>query len=76
MEERQVEQWKDVENTPRAAATAATAAAAIYPRAAVAAAAGGLKFHTKHARNKNKTKHIVKISHINVNSYDKTATSQ
>jgi hypothetical protein len=24
----------------------------------------------------NKTKHIMKISHINVNIYDKTATSQ
>jgi hypothetical protein len=31
-----------------------------------------LKFHPKHVTNKNKTKHIVKISHI----YDKTATSQ
>jgi hypothetical protein len=49
----------------RAAAAAAAAAAAI-----------GLKFHTKHATNKNKTKHIMKISHINVSIYDKTATSQ
>jgi hypothetical protein len=56
-----------LENTPRAAA-------AIYPRAA--AAAIGLKFHPKHVTNKNKTKHIMKISHINVNIYDKTATSQ
>jgi hypothetical protein len=59
-----------LENTPRAAA----AAAAIYPRAAVAAI--GLKFNPKHVTNKNKTKHIMKISHINVNIYDKTATSQ
>jgi hypothetical protein len=41
-----------------------------------AAAAIGLKFHPKHATKKNKTKHIMKISHINVNIYDKTATSQ
>jgi hypothetical protein len=26
--------------------------------------------------NKNKTKHIMKISYINVNIYDKSATSQ
>jgi hypothetical protein len=58
------------------------AAAAIYPRAAAAAAAAvaaaaiALKFHTKHVTNKNKTKHIMKISHINVNIYDKAATSQ
>jgi hypothetical protein len=65
-------------NTPRAAA-----AAAIYPRAAVAsaavaaaAAAIGLKFHPKHVTNKNKTKHIMKKSYINVSIYDKTATSQ
>jgi hypothetical protein len=64
-----------LENTPRAAAAAA--AAVIYPRAAVAAAAAiGLKFHPKHVTNKNKTKHIMKISHINVNIYDKPATSQ
>jgi hypothetical protein len=64
-----------LENTPRAAA-----AAAIYPRAAVAAAAAaatiGLKFHPKHFTNKSKTKHIMKISYINENIYDKTATSQ
>jgi hypothetical protein len=35
-----------------------------------------LKFHQKHVTNKHKTKHIMKISHINVNIYDKTATSQ
>jgi hypothetical protein len=46
----------------------------IYHRAA--AAAIGLKFHPKHVTNKNKTKHIMKISHINVNIYDKTVTSQ
>jgi hypothetical protein len=35
-----------------------------------------LKFNPKYVKNKNKTKHIMKISHINVNIYDKTATSQ
>jgi hypothetical protein len=30
----------------------------------------------KHVTNNNKTKHTTKISHINVNIYDKTATSQ
>jgi hypothetical protein len=35
-----------------------------------------LKFHPKQVTNKNKTKHIMKISHINVNIYNKTATSQ
>ena len=30
----------------------------------------------KHVTNKNKVKHIMKISHININIYDKTATSQ
>jgi hypothetical protein len=34
------------------------------------------KFHPKHVTSKNKTKHIMKISHIDVNIYDKTATSQ
>jgi hypothetical protein len=34
-----------------------------------------LEFHPKHVANKNKTKHIMKISHINI-IYDKTATSQ
>ena len=42
----------------------------------LAAVAIALKFHPKHVTNKNKTKHIMKISHINVNMYDKTATSQ
>ena len=56
---------------PRAAAAAATA---IYPRAAAAAIT--LKFHQKDVTNKNKMKHSMKISHINVNIYDKTATSQ
>ena len=42
---------------------------------AAAADAIVLKFHPKHVTNKNKTKHM-KISHINVNIYDKTATSQ
>jgi hypothetical protein len=59
----------------------ASAAIYTYPRAAAAAAAAAeaaiaLKFHPKHATNKNKTKHIMKISQINVNIYDKTATSQ
>jgi hypothetical protein len=65
---------------PRAAVASApvAAAATIYPRAAVAAAAAaiGLKFHPKHVTNKNKTKHIMKKSYINVSIYDKTATSQ
>jgi hypothetical protein len=50
-----------------------------YLRAAAAAASAAtiaLEFHTKHVTNTNKTKHIMKISHINVNIYDKTATSQ
>jgi hypothetical protein len=34
-----------------------------------AAAAISLKFQPKHVTNKNKTKHIMKISHINVNIY-------
>jgi hypothetical protein len=34
-----------------------------------------LKFHLKHVTNKNKTKHIMKIPHINI-IYDKTTTSQ
>jgi hypothetical protein len=34
-----------------------------------------LKFHPKHVTNKNKTKHIMKIPHINI-IYDKTTTSQ
>ena len=44
--------------------------------AAAAAAAITLKFHPKHVTNRNKTKHIMKILHINVNIYDKIATSQ
>ena len=50
-----------------------------YLRAAAAAASAATiasEFHTKHVTNTNKTKHIMKISHINVNIYDKTATSQ
>jgi hypothetical protein len=35
-----------------------------------------LKFHQKHATKKNKNKHIMKISHINVNIYEKTTKSQ
>jgi hypothetical protein len=34
-----------------------------------------LKFHPKQLQTKTK-RHIMKISHINVNIYDKTATSQ
>jgi hypothetical protein len=52
---------------------AAAAAIHTYLRAA---AAISLKFHTKHVTNTNKTKHIMKISHINVNIYGKTATIQ
>jgi hypothetical protein len=44
--------------------------------AAAAAAAIALKFQPKHVTNINKTKHIMKISHIGVNIYDKTASSQ
>jgi hypothetical protein len=56
---------------PLSSPLAAAAAAAIhtYPRGAAAIA---LKFHPKHVTNKNKTKHTMKISHINVNIYDKT----
>jgi hypothetical protein len=43
---------------------------------AAAAASIALKFHPKYVTSKNKTKHIMKISYISVNSYDKTATSQ
>ena len=51
----------------------ATAAAIhTYLRAAAAIA---LKFHPRHVTHKNKTKHIMKIPHINI-IYDKTATSQ
>jgi hypothetical protein len=46
----------------------------ITKKVSTAAAAIALKFHPKHVTNKNKTKHIMKISHINVNIYDKTAT--
>jgi hypothetical protein len=58
---------------PREAAPSAAAAATT---ATAEAAAIALKFHPKHVTNKKKTKHIMKISHINVNMYDKTATSQ
>jgi Tfp pilus assembly major pilin PilA len=47
-----------------------------FAAVAAAAAAIALKFHPKHVTNKIKTKHIMKISHINVNIYSKTATSQ
>ena len=53
---------------PRGAATAAATAAAATTIAA-AASAIPLKFHPEHVTNKNKTKHIMKISHINVNIY-------
>ena len=44
---------------------AAAAAIHTYLRTAAAVAAtAALKFHPKHATNKNKTKHIMKISHI------------
>jgi hypothetical protein len=35
-----------------------------------------LKFHPEHATNKNKTKHNMKISHINVNIYGNTEERQ
>jgi 20S proteasome alpha/beta subunit len=35
---------------------------------AAVAVAIALKFHSKHVTNRNKTKHIMKISHINVKS--------
>jgi P pilus assembly chaperone PapD len=38
---------------------------------AAAADAIALTFHQKHVTNKNKTKYIMKISHISVNIYDK-----
>jgi hypothetical protein len=54
--------------TPAAAEVAA--AIHTYPRAAAAAASAiSLKFHPEHVTNKSKTKHIMKISHINVNIY-------
>jgi hypothetical protein len=65
---------KRFEKYTQSRAAAAAVAAAIYTRAAQAAI--GLKFHPKHVTNKNKSKHIMKISHINVNIYDKTVTSQ
>jgi hypothetical protein len=43
----------------------------IFGKYRAAAAAIGLKFHPKDVSNKNKTKHIMKISHINVSIYDK-----
>ena len=52
------------------------AAIVVVVVAATAAAAIGLKFLPKHVTNKNKSKHIMKISHINVNIYDKAATRQ
>ena len=39
-------------------------AAAATTAAAAAATTAALKFHPKHVTNKNKTKHIMKISHI------------
>jgi hypothetical protein len=60
-----------------AATAAATAALGYMAADAAAAAALGVfskSFH--YLTNKNKTKHIMKMSHINVNIYDKTATSQ
>jgi hypothetical protein len=57
---------------PLPSSSSAAAAAA----AAAAEVAIALKFHPKHATNKNKAKYIMKISHITVNIYDKTAASQ
>jgi cobalamin biosynthesis protein CbiD len=64
---RRKERISTTTTTGSAAATAASAAVAV---------AIALKFHSKHVTNKNKTKHIMKISQIKVNIYDKTATSQ
>jgi hypothetical protein len=61
---------------PHPAPAASAVAIQTYPRTAAAAAAISLKFYTKHVTNKNKTKHIMKISYINVKIYDKAATSQ
>ena len=58
---------------PHPPPAAETVAIYTYPRAAAAIA---LKYHPKYVTNKNKTKHIMKISHISVNIYDKTSTSQ
>jgi hypothetical protein len=69
-----VKRFEKYTQSRAAAAATAAVAAAIYTRAAQAAI--GLKFHPKHVTNKNKSKHIMKISHINVNIYDKTVTSQ
>ena len=57
---------------PAPAAEAVAAAKHTYSSAAAAAAAVAaisLKSHTEHATNKNKTKHIMKISQINVCIY-------
>ena len=62
----------------------AAAAIHVYPRSAVTAATTttataaviALKFHPKLLTNENKTKHFMKISHINVNIYEKAKTSQ
>ena len=51
---------------PPTPAVVAAAAIHTYHRAASASTIS-LKFHPKHVTNKNKTKHIMKISHINVN---------
>jgi hypothetical protein len=69
--------WHGIYGSSRPPPVAAAAAAPSSAAAAAAAAATiALKFRSKHITNKNKTKHIMKISHINVNIYDKTATSQ
>jgi hypothetical protein len=52
--------------------TTTTIAAAAAAAATVVAIA--LKFRPKYVTNKNKTKHTMKRSHINVNIYDKAAT--
>jgi hypothetical protein len=49
--------------------TPAAAAIHTFPRAAAVAAAISMKFHPKHVTNKNKTKHIMKLSHIGVSIY-------
>ena len=58
---------------PTSSSYAAAVAAAV---AATAAAAITFEFHQNKVTEKHKTKHIMKISHIKVNIYDKAATSQ
>jgi hypothetical protein len=47
----------------------------LSPSSSSAAVIIALRFHPKHVTSKNKTKHIMKISLINI-TYDKSASSQ